>query len=163
MKKRILKFPEEGLQQLQFFMEGLSFPVIVASYSEQDNSKIEYLTMAIKQRTIHSTYGICVWCIRQRIAYQILFQVRIKNILTHPIQIYDYFRLQRALRKCQEQMSKKWAREKISSVLLQPASCSVHRPHWDCLITFQLVCICSRLARILSGISPEEKVYPFSQ
>lgn len=107
MKKRILKFPEEGLQQLQFFMEGLSFPVIIASYSEQDNSKIEYLTMAIKQRTIHSTYGICVWCIRQRIAYQILFQVRIKNILTHPIQIYDYFRLQRALRKCREQMSKK--------------------------------------------------------
>lgn len=107
MKKRILKFPEEGLQQLQFFMEGLNFPVIVASYSEQDNSKIEYLTMAIKQRTIHSTYGICVWCIRQRIDYQILFHVRIKNILTHPIQFYDYFRLQRALRKCQEQISKK--------------------------------------------------------
>lgn len=107
MKKRILKFPEEGLQQLQVFVEGLSFPVIVASYSEQDNSKIKFLTMAIKQRTIHSTYGICVWCIRQRVSYQILFHVRIKNILTHPIQIYDYCRLQSALRKCQEQIEKK--------------------------------------------------------
>ena len=104
MKKRILKFPEEGLQQLQFFAEGLSFPVIVASYSEQDNSKIEYLTRAIKQRTIHSTYGICVWCIRQKIAYQIQIHIRIRNILVHPIQVYDYFRLQRALRKYREQI-----------------------------------------------------------
>ena len=103
MKKRILKFPEEGLQQLQFFAEGLSVPVIVASYSEQDNSKIEYITRALKQRTIHSTYGICVWCIRQKIAYQNLFHIRIRNILVHPIQVYDYFRLQRALRKYREQ------------------------------------------------------------
>ena len=36
VNKHILKFPEEGLKQLQFFMEGLSFPVAVAAYTEQD-------------------------------------------------------------------------------------------------------------------------------
>ena len=36
MEKRILKFPKEGLKQLQFFMEGISFPVAVAAYTEQD-------------------------------------------------------------------------------------------------------------------------------
>ena len=40
VNKHILKFPEEGLKQLQFFMEGLSFPVAVAAYTEQDIVKI---------------------------------------------------------------------------------------------------------------------------
>ena len=43
VNKHILKFPEEGLKQLQFFMEGLSFPVAVAAYTEQDIVKISYL------------------------------------------------------------------------------------------------------------------------
>lgn len=43
VEKGILKFPEEGLKQIQFFMEGLSFPVVVAAYSEQDIGKLSYL------------------------------------------------------------------------------------------------------------------------
>ena len=49
MGKRILKFPEEGLKQLQFFMEGLSFPVAVAAYSEQDIGKLSYLIRLLQR------------------------------------------------------------------------------------------------------------------
>ena len=49
MGKNILKFPEEGLKQLQFFMEGLSFPVAVAAYSEQDIGKLSYLIRLLQR------------------------------------------------------------------------------------------------------------------
>ena len=55
MGKRILKFPEEGLKQLQFFMEGLSFPVAVAAYSEQDIGKLSYLIRLLQRGYIRST------------------------------------------------------------------------------------------------------------
>lgn len=104
MEKRILKFPKEGLKQLQFFMEGISFPVVVAAYSEQDVEKLSYLNGLIQQGYIHSTYELCVWCIRQRISYQILFRVSIKAVLHSPIRVYDYLRIQRLLEKCREQI-----------------------------------------------------------
>ena len=65
MNKHILKFPEEGLKQLQFFMEGLSFPVAVAAYTEQDIVKVSYLVRLLQRGDIHSTYALCIWCIRQ--------------------------------------------------------------------------------------------------
>lgn len=103
-EKRILKFSEEGLRQLQFFMEGMSFPVAVAAYSEQDVGKLEYLVKMVDQRTIKGTGALCVWCIRQRISYQILFRVSIRSILKHPVRSYDYFRLQKILKRYQQQM-----------------------------------------------------------
>ena len=76
MGKRILKFPEEGLKQLQFFMEGISFPVAVAAYSDQDIGKLSYLIRLLRRGDMRSTYALCSWCIRQRISYQILFVYR---------------------------------------------------------------------------------------
>ena len=76
VNKHILKFPEEGLKQLQFFMEGLSFPVAVAAYTEQDIVKISYLVRLLQS-----------------------FKAMIRN----PVRTYDYFRLQRLLKKCREQ------------------------------------------------------------
>ena len=76
MGKRILKFPDEGLKQLQFFMEGISFPVAVAAYSDQDIGKLSYLIRLLRRGDIRSTYALCSWCIRQRISYQILFVYR---------------------------------------------------------------------------------------
>lgn len=60
VNKHILKFPEEGLKQLQFFMEGLSFPVAVAAYTEQDIVKISYLVRLLQRGDIHSTYALCI-------------------------------------------------------------------------------------------------------
>lgn len=103
MKKRILKFPEEGLKQLQFFMEGISFPVAVGAYTEQDVEKLSYLNGLLQRGNIHSTYDLCIWCIRQGISYQILFRVSVKEVLHSPIRVYDYLRLQSLLEKCREQ------------------------------------------------------------
>ena len=103
MEKRILKFPKEGLKQLQFFMEGISFPVAVAAYTEQDVAKLSYLNGLLQQGDIHRTYELCVWCIRQGFFYQILFRFSVKELIKNPVRIYDYLRLQRLLKKCREQ------------------------------------------------------------
>ena len=103
VNKHILKFPEEGLKQLQFFMEGLSFPVAVAAYTEQDIVKISYLVRLLQRGVIHSTYALCIWCIRQGIIYQILFRFSFKAMIKNPVRTYDYLRLQRLLKKCREQ------------------------------------------------------------
>lgn len=100
--KGILKFPEEGLKQIQLFMEGLSFPVAVAAYSEQDIGKLSYLIWLLQRGEIRSTYSLCIWCIRQAIPYQILFRISVKEMIHNPVRVYDYFRLQRLLNKYKE-------------------------------------------------------------
>ena len=107
MGKNILKFPEEGLKQLQFFMEGLSFPVAVAAYSEQDIGKLFYLIRLLQRGDIRSTYALCIWCIRQGIAYQILFHISVSDVIHNPIRVYDYLRLQRLLKKSKEHIQGK--------------------------------------------------------
>ena len=102
MGKRILKFPEEGLKQLQFFMEGLSFPVAVAAYTEQDIVKISYLVRLLQRGDIHSTYALCIWCIRQGISYQILFHISVSDVIHNPIRVYDYLRLRGLLKKSKD-------------------------------------------------------------
>ena len=104
VEKGILKFSEEGLKQIQFFMEELSFPVAVAAYSELDIGKLSYLIRLLQRGDIRSTYALCIWCIRQRISYQILFHISVKEIIHNPIRVYDYFRLQRLLNKYKEHM-----------------------------------------------------------
>ena len=102
MGKRILKFPEEGLKQLQFFMEGLSFPVAVAAYSAQDIGKLSYLIRLLQRGNIRSTYALCSWCIRQGISYQILFRISVKEMIHNPIRVYDYLRLRGLLKKSKD-------------------------------------------------------------
>ena len=103
MEKHILIFPKEGLKQLQFFNKGISFPVVVAAYSEQDIGKLSYLLKLVQHGDIRSTYSLCIWCIRQGISYQILFFITLRNLIRCPIRVYDYLRLQRALKKCKAQ------------------------------------------------------------
>ena len=69
MGKNILKFPEEGLKQLQFFMEGLSFPVAVAAYSEQDIGKLSYLIRLLQRGDIRSTYARRDLCVATKTNY----------------------------------------------------------------------------------------------
>ena len=102
MGKRILKFPEEGLKQLHFFMEGLSFPVAVAAYSEQDIGKLSYLIRCLQSGYIRSTYAICIWCILQGISYQILFHISVSDVIHNPIRVYDYLRLRGLLKKSKD-------------------------------------------------------------
>ena len=102
MGKRILKFPEEGLKQLQFFMEGLSFPVAVAAYSEQDIGKLSYLMRLLQRGNIRSTYALCIWCIRQGIPYQILYHISVSDVIHNPIRVYDYLRLRGLLKKSKD-------------------------------------------------------------
>ena len=102
MGKNILKFPEEGLKQLQFFMEGLSFPVAVAAYSEQDIGKLSYLMRLLQRGNIRSTYALCIWCIRQGIPYQILYHISVSDVIHNPIRVYDYLRLRGLLKKSKD-------------------------------------------------------------
>ena len=102
MGKRILKFLEEGLKQLHFFMEGLSFPVAVAAYSEQDIGKLSYLIRLLQRGYIRSTYALCIWCIRQGISYQILFHISVSDVIHNPIRVYDYLRLRGLLKKSKD-------------------------------------------------------------
>ena len=102
MGKRILKFPEEGLKQLQFFMEGLSFPVAVAAYSEQDIGKLSYLMRLLQRGNIRGTYALCIWCIRQGIPYQILYHISVSDVIHNPIRVYDYLRLRGLLKKSKD-------------------------------------------------------------
>lgn len=97
MKTRILKFPENGLLQLHFFTDNLSFPVAVATYSEQENNKLLYLIRLVQQNEIHSTYALCRWCITQHMTYQIIYPMSVKSVIRHPIKVYDYLRLTRLL------------------------------------------------------------------
>ena len=106
MEMHILKFPEDGLIRLQLFMEGISFPVAVAAYSEQDIGKISHLIRLVQRREIHSTYALCLWCTRQRVAYQILFRISVHEVLHNPVRIYDYLRLQRLVRKAENRSMK---------------------------------------------------------
>ena len=102
MGKNILKFPEEGLKQLQFFMEGLSFPVAVAAYSEQDIGKLSYLMRLLQRGNIRGTYALCIWCIRQGIPYQILYHISVSDVIHNPIRVYDYLRLRGLLKKSKD-------------------------------------------------------------
>lgn len=97
MKTRILKFPENGLLQLHFFTENLSFPVAVGTYSEQENNKLSYLIRLLQQKEIHSTYALCRWCIAQHMTYQIMYPMSVKSVIQHPVRAYDYLRLKRLL------------------------------------------------------------------
>ena len=107
MGKNILKFPEEGLKQLQFYMEGLSFPVADAAYSEQDIGKLSYLMRLLQRGNIRGTYALCIWCIRQGIPYQILYHISVSDVIHNPIRVYDYLRLQRLLKKSKEHIQGK--------------------------------------------------------
>lgn len=103
MNKPIIKFPYTGLKQLHFFVNGISFPVVVAAYTEQDTGKLSYLIHLVQSGDIRSTYALCCWCIRQGVAYQILFHVTLRTLVCAPIRVYDYLRLQRILKKLKEQ------------------------------------------------------------
>ena len=103
MKKRMIKFPETGLEQLHLFTNGIGFPVIVAAYTEQDVGKLSYLIQLTQNGDIRSTYALCRWCIRQGVPYQIFFYVTLRTLVCAPIRVYDYLRLQRILKKLKEQ------------------------------------------------------------
>lgn len=104
MKKKILKFKEDNLCGLHFFTEGISFPVAVAAYSETEMGKIEYLVKRSQSGDICTTFDLCVWCINQDIAYQIMFPLAKRTLFLNPIRTYDYVRLQSRLQAYQEKM-----------------------------------------------------------
>lgn len=102
MRNDILKLKKEGLRALNFFDKGLQFPVVVASYSELEDSKLIYLENLIEEGRLKSTKDICVWCIRQNVQYQILYQPKRSDLFKHPIRIYEYRHLQNSLKKIRE-------------------------------------------------------------
>lgn len=97
-KKSILRFSKENLMALHFFMEGISFPVAVAAYDDQQKMKIQYLIRLVQDKEINRTYDLCSWCIGQNVDYQILFPVSILQLISNPVRTYDYMRLRRRLR-----------------------------------------------------------------
>ena len=103
MRNDILKFKKEGLRALNFFFFLLQFPVVVASYSELEDSKLIYLEKLVEEGRLKSTKDICVWCIRQNVQYQILYQPKLRDLFKHPITIYEYKHMQNCLRRIREE------------------------------------------------------------
>lgn len=110
------EFPEGCNEPV--FAEGLKHPVIVASYSEQDNSKIGISPTGNKSRERYMalTESVCLVysenCLSNSIPY------KDEKYFGTSIQVYDYFSIAESVeRKYQEQIYKaRVVRERNSAV-----------------------------------------------
>lgn len=96
-KKSIIKIPQEDLVALHVFTKISGFSVAVATYNEQQKTKIQYLIGVVQDKAICGAYDLCIWCIHQGIKYQILFPLSILQLISNPIRAYDYIKLKRRL------------------------------------------------------------------
>lgn len=91
---KIIKLPEDNLQELHFFMQGLNFPVVAGSYSEWEKQQLSYLE---KNSKGFNTEAICQWCINHNIRYQILYPLKKISILKNPYKYYKFIQLKKKL------------------------------------------------------------------
>ena len=56
----VLKFPEQGLKGLHFFVEHLNFPVVIATYSDWQETQVSYLSNNYHSKGFNSE-AICMW------------------------------------------------------------------------------------------------------
>lgn len=67
---RILDFKPEGLKKIHFFMEGLSKPVAIAAYTDQENQLVSSLHERKGEDTFN-TEAICQWCRNHQLQYRL--------------------------------------------------------------------------------------------
>lgn len=94
---QIINFVPEGMKGLHFYMEGLNFPVVLATYSEWEETQVSYLTDNIKSER-WDTIDVCRWCINHQIQYKMVYLVSKKNVIKHPYKHYKYLRLKHKIK-----------------------------------------------------------------
>lgn len=92
----VLKFPEENLKGLHFFVEHLNFPVVVATYSDWQETQVSYLSSNYLSQGFNSE-AICMWCINHEIQYQILYPMKRSSIIKHPYKYFKFVKLKKKL------------------------------------------------------------------
>lgn len=92
----VLKFPEQGLKGLHFFVEHLNFPVVVATYDDWQEVQVSYLSSNIKNGGFNSE-AICQWCKSHQIQYRILYPIKKSSIWKNPYKYFKYLELKKKL------------------------------------------------------------------
>lgn len=95
-KRKIIDFNPEGLQGLHFYMEGLNFPVVLATYSDWEETQVSYFTKNVKAGNF-DTEAVCQWCISHQIQYRIVYPISKKAIVKHPYKYYKFLKVKRNL------------------------------------------------------------------
>lgn len=94
--KKLLKFNEEGLKGLHFFMHNLNFPIVAAAYTEWEHTQLTYLENNFKTANF-TTESLCQWCINHQIQYQIVYPLSKIFILKNPYKYFRYLQLKSRL------------------------------------------------------------------
>lgn len=94
---KIIKLSKDNLQGLYFFVEGLNFPVVAASYNSWERQQLTFLETNLSS-TCFNTEAVCQWCINHNIQYQILYPLRKIDILKNPYKYYRFIRLKKKLK-----------------------------------------------------------------
>ena len=83
----LIKFEQEGLKELHFFLFVINFPIAIPIYDDWQKTQFQYLLSNIKS-TKFSSFDICKWCIIHKLQYQIIYPIGKVSILKNP---YKYF------------------------------------------------------------------------
>ena len=64
----MINFPKENLDTLNFYTFGHKFPMVIASYSSQEQESIDKLDL----KTKNDQKALRTWCIRNHHRFQVL-------------------------------------------------------------------------------------------
>lgn len=95
-EKKILQFEKEGLVGLHFFVNKLRFPIAIATYSEWDEQQVMYLYSSYEQKGMTSK-DLCLWCIRHKVKYQIMYPLEKIPMLKNPLKYMEYLKSKRQI------------------------------------------------------------------
>ena len=92
----MINFSKENLKGLHFFVDGLNFPVAIATYDEWQETQVSYLANHYQSKGSDSE-SICKWCINHEIQYQILYPLKKSSIIKHPYKYFKFVQLKKKL------------------------------------------------------------------
>ena len=88
-----MKFKEpENLKSVHFYIEELSFSIVIYACSEWDEIQINYLNQNYDSAG-YTSYTLCKWCQNHNIEYSILYPLSKLSILRNPYKYYKYLQL----------------------------------------------------------------------
>ena len=90
-----MNFNAEGLQEIQFIVRNINYPVAIAIYTEWEKTQFKYLMKNIGKFT---TEDICKWCVSHKINYEIVYPLSIWTVLRHPYKYFQYLKMKSRLK-----------------------------------------------------------------
>ena len=93
---KIINFNPEGMKGLHFYIEGLTFPIAIGTYSDWEEVQVSYLSNNIKNGGFNSE-AICRWCKSHQIQYRILYPIKKSSIWKNPYKYFKFVQLKKKL------------------------------------------------------------------